>query len=666
MNKVRFNPFMNVMTSGRNFGSRDEATMDTMVRYILLNSMIFLGGTLLFLFGFESLRSGAHAQGTFDLAMGFMTLVAFVVLRTNAPFVISGLLTVIPYMMLCGFLAVSGGVQGSGVLWIFSFPLLAIFLLGMKAGTALAIVLLAGVVAAVYVPGVSPMTFHPSFAHRTVGVYVLVLVCTMVYERTKIAKDQWVARLTRELKSERDEIAAMKDNLKTGLFLMDRDYVIQPQYSRALEGIVGEAALSGRNFLDLLKNSVQEKERETLRDYFEMVFNKSYDAQMLEDINPLHEFTYVGIASGETKTLRCTFAPIDRDDGLSYILGTIDDQTRETELRQQLSEEEGKRQEEMKALFEVIHVEPRVLNDFISDAEYEFDRINAAMKDKTKAAPDVVSEIYQGVHAIKSNAVILGLSSFSTKLHQLEDEIRDLREHADVSFQEILHITVELDKLMTIKDGFKGLIHKILSFNTGESRMQEEHVIVQSLQRVIDKASADLGKKARLTIRSIDPRAIERAPRRVVKDVLVQLVRNAMYHGIESPLDRASSGKEEEGSVSLSIGITGDRIEIALADDGKGLDFHAIGAKARDLGLISEPALLSDRNALLQVLFSPGFSTAKSASMHAGRGVGLSYVRDRVREMKGSIRIQSEDGKGTTFRVTLPAERASREVGQTA
>ncbi len=666
MNKVRFNPFMNVMTSGRNFGSRDEATMDTMVRYILLNSMIFLGGTLLFLFGFESLRSGALAQGTFDIAMGFMTLVAFVVLRTDAPFILSGLLTVVPYMMLCGFLAVSGGVQGSGVLWIYSFPLLAIFLLGMRVGTALAFVLLAGVVAAVYVPGVSPMVFHPSFAHRAVGVYVLVLACTMVYERTKIAKDQWVARLTRELKSERDEIAAMKDNLKTGLFLMDRDYVIQPQYSRALEGIMGEAALSGRNFLDLLKNSVQEKERETLRDYFEMVFNRSYDARMLEDINPLHEFAYVGIASGETKTLRCTFAPIDRDDGHSYILGTIDDQTRETELRQQLSEEEGKRQEEMRALFEVIHVEPRVLNDFIADAEYEFDRINAAMKDKARAAPDVVSEIYQGVHAIKSNAVILGLSSFSTKLHQLEDEIRDLREHADVSFQEILHITVELDKLMTIKDGFKSLIHKILSFNSGESRMQEEHVIVQSIQRVIDKAAADLGKKAKLTIRSIDPRAVERAPRRIVKDVLVQLVRNAMYHGIEAPDVRASSGKEEEGSVSLSIGLAGDKIEIALTDDGKGLDFTAIGAKARDLGLISDPALLTDRNSLLQVLFSPGFSTAQSASMHAGRGVGLSYVRDRVRELKGAIRIQSEDGKGTTFRVTLPAERATREVERTA
>ncbi len=662
MEKVRMNPFMNVMTSGRTFASRDESVMDTMVRYILLNSMIFLGGTLLVVFGIESIKAGAHTQGLFDLTMAMMTLIAFVVLRTNAPFIISGFLTVIPYMMLCSFLALSGGVQGSGVLWIYSFPLLSIFLLGMRAGTVLSIVLSGVVATAVYVPGVAAIAFQPSFAHRTVGVYILVLVCTLVYERTKVAKDQWVARLTKELKAERDQIATMKDNLKTGLFLMDSDYRVQPQYSRALEDILGERELAGRSFLDLLKNSLQDKECETLRDYFTMVFNRSFDAQMLEDINPLHEFTYVGFASGETKTLRCSFSPIDRDDGLVYILATVDDQTREAELEQQLSLEESKRQEEMRALFEVIHVEPRVLNDFIVDAEYEFERINETLKDKSRPAPELIAEIYQGVHAIKSNAVILGLESFSTKLHKLEDEIRDLRDHIDVSFQEILHITVELDKIMSIKDGFKDLIHKILSFNVGDNRLQEEHVLIQSVQRVVDKAASDLGKKACLVVKSVDSRAIERAPRRVLKEVLIQLARNAMYHGIESPDDRARKGKTEQGRISVTISMSNDQIEVTLADDGRGLDFDSIRIKAESMGLLGANAREADRNSLLQVLFAPGFSTAASANMHAGRGVGLSLVRERIRECKGSIRIHSEDDKGTSFRVILPAERVPESV----
>jgi len=503
------NFFLNIMTSGKPLFSRDEATMDTMVRYILLNSMIFLGCTLLIIFGYESMKRGAVYQATFDFSMAGMTLLAFVILRTAAPYIISGFLTVVPYMLLCTFLAISGGPQGSGVLWAYSFPLLSIFLLGMKPGTILSILLLFGLSAALFVPDLSPVVFHRSFALRTVGVYLLVLVCTMVYEQTKITKDRWVARLTRTLEAERDEMATMKDNLKTGLFLMDREYIIQPQYSRAMEDVFSETALSGKNFLDLLSSSIQEKEKETLRDYFTMVFNRSFDSQMLEDINPLYQLEYTSNSTGDEKFLRCNFVPIDRDDGKVYILGTVEDQTREVELRRQLDEEETRRQDQMRAMFEVIHVEPRVLNDFIIDTEYEFSRINDLLKDKTNAASLVVNEIYQGVHAIKSNAVILGLESFAKKVHALEDEIRDVRDHIDVSFQEILHITVELEKIMKLKDGFKDVIAKIMAFNASEGRLKEEQVLIQTLERVVQKAGSDSGKKASLVVRKIDSHALE-------------------------------------------------------------------------------------------------------------------------------------------------------------
>jgi two-component system chemotaxis sensor kinase CheA len=654
--KKRGNFFLNIMTSGKPLFSRDEATMDTMVRYILLNSMIVLGCTLLVIFGYESMQRGAVYQAAFDFSMAGMTLVGFVILRTAAPFIISGFMTVIPYMMLCTFLAISGGPQGSGVLWAYSFPLLSIFLLGMKSGTVLSILLLGGLSAALYVPGLSPVEFHPAFAFRTVGVYILVLVCTMVYEQTKVTKDRWVARLTRTLEAERDEMATMKDNLKTGLFLMDKDFVIQPHYSRSMESVLSETNLSGKNFLDVLSNSVQGKEKETLRDYFTMVYNKSYDAQMLEDINPLYQFNYISVTHAEEKYLRCSFVPIDRDDGNVYILGTVDDLTREVELRRQLDEEENRRQDQMRAMFEVIHVEPRVLNDFIIDTEYEFDRINELLKDKSNAAAHVTNELYQGVHAIKSNAIILGLESFAAKVHKLEDEIKVLREHADVSFQEILHITVELDKIMKLKDGFKDIIGKIMAFNMSEGRLREEQVLTQTLQRVVDRAGTDMGKKAKLTIKKLDPTAIVAGPRRVMKEVLMQLVRNAMYHGIEKPDMRIAQGKGEAGVITLSIQVVSDKIVIQLSDDGNGLDFEKIHRKALEKALIPSSTALDDKNALMQALFCAGFSTAESADMHAGRGIGLNLVRDRVKECHGSIKLQSDTGKGTTFRIYLPLE----------
>jgi two-component system chemotaxis sensor kinase CheA len=656
MAKKSGNIFFNIMTSGKRLEGRDESQMDVLVRYILLNFLIFMGGSLLFGFGITNLQAGELAKGLFDIGMGVMAIVGFIVLRTNAPFLISALLTVVPYMGLCMFFVQTGGARGSGILWIYSFPMMAVFLLGMRGGIALSLMLFVYTALGVFIPGFTERSYPVEYAYRVVGVYILVLACTVVYEYIRLTKDKWVAKLTKSLKAERDEMAAMKDNLKVGLFLMSDDYVIQPQYSRALESVLSESDLSGKNFLDLLRSSIQQKERETLTDYFAMVFNRAYDAQMLEDINPLHQFTYVHAASDERKILRCSFSPITREDGKTYVLATVQDQTREVELQNQLAAEEEKRAEEMRALFEVIHVEPRVLHDFIEDTEYEFGRINDILKDESRSSHDVMVDIYQSVHAIKSNAVILGLESFATKLHALEDEIRVLREQPDVAFGDILHITVEIDALMKVKDGFRDLIERIATFNMGEKKMQEEYVLVQTLERTIERAGSDLGKKAKLVVKGIDPSAISNGPRRAMKEILMQLVRNAVYHGIEDAGSRSSSGKDAVGNISLSIETVNDAIVIRLTDDGRGLDFNAIRDKASKLNLITDPAQLSDKNALTQVLFAPGFSTAESADMHAGRGIGLNLVRDRVKELKGSIKLHSEDGKGTTFLISIPAE----------
>lgn len=647
---------MNIMTSGQNFDRNDLSQMDMTVRYILLNSMIFLGGSLLFLFGYQSLAVGAVVQGYFDIAMGIITLIAFVLLRTRVPYIISGFLTVVPYMILCGFLAHSGGVQGSGVLWGYSFPLLAIFLLGMRFGTLLSVLLGSFVAAAVFVPGFSSVEFHRSFALRTIGVYILVLVCTMVYELTKINKDRHLAALNRSLKAERDEIAVMKDNLKDGIFLMDKELIIQPSFSPAMSSIMACEGLEGQNFLELLRNSIPQKERETLQDYFGMVINQSFDAEMLEDINPLQEFRYINAENSEERTLSCSFAPVARADGTIYILGTVKDQSREAELAQQLSEEENKRQEEMRALFEVIHVEPRVLNDFIEDTEYEFERVNEILKDKARSSHSVMVDVYQAVHAVKSNAVILGLSNFSTKLHEVEREIAALREKKDISFQEILHITVELDKILKAKDHFRTLVDKIRSFKFGEGRLQDQFVLVQTLEKVVEKTSNDLGKKARLEVVQLDPLALESGSRRILKEVLVQLVRNAMYHGIEQPQRREQAGKPPVGQIGLSLVCDGDKIVASLTDDGNGIDFAKIHSKAISRGVIPQETDPGDRATLIKALFAPGFSTAETADMHAGRGIGLNLVRDRVREAKGAIRVHSEEGKGTRFQITIPME----------
>jgi two-component system chemotaxis sensor kinase CheA len=362
--------------------------------------------------------------------------------------------------------------------------------------------------------------------------------------------------------------------------------------------------------------------------------------------------------NGTEKNLRSNFATVDRGRGNVFILGTLEDVTAAKELERQLAEEEGKREEEMKALFQVIQVEPRVFGDFLEDTEYEFDRINDILKNQKLSGKDAMVMIYQSVHAIKSNALILGLENFSGKLHELENKIRKLREVDDVPFEEVLHITVELESIMREKDRFRDIIGKIESFRGTGGRRQDRFVLIETLTKACEKASEALHKKTKFIVDDLDGEILEHGPRRVIKEILTQLVRNSAYHGIETPEDRRAAGKESEGSVRLVLKHVEDKINIKLSDDGRGLDFEKIRKKALSSKVLKNEEEAGDRAKLLSAIFAPGFSTAEVADLHAGRGIGLNLVRERIKDLKGTIKVQTESGKGTSFVMIIPYEPA--------
>jgi two-component system chemotaxis sensor kinase CheA len=456
--------------------------------------------------------------------------------------------------------------------------------------------------------------------------------------------------------AERDEIAAMKDSLKIGLFFMNRDFIIQDNYSRYLEELISEKELYGKQFLEILSLSVTTKELDAIKDYFEMVFDRTFDQSTLDDINPLRELHYVG-KKGDRKIFQCEFITVERGKGQTFILVTIYDITAKVELQQRLLEEETRRQEEMRSLFELIQVDPNVFNDFLGDAEYEFTRIDETLKNDHLSTHEALVEVYQSVHAIKSNAVILGLNTFGEKVHGLESKIKKLREsETEVPFDDMLHLTVEIEKIAQEKDGFKGIIEKINSFKVaGAGQKQNQYVLIESLSKTTSKASADMGKVIQFVANDIDSEAIDKGPRRVMKEVLMQLIRNSVVHGIETPEERVAKGKSETGVIKLSIKTNGKEIHVRLMDDGRGLDFAKISKKALGLKMI-KPEDANNKGVLLNTIFSPGFSTADDEGMHAGRGIGLNLVRDRVRDIKGTIKLQTEQNKGTVFNIFIPLD----------
>lgn len=138
-----------------------------------------------------------------------------------------------------------------------------------------------------------------------------------------------------------------------------------------------------------------------------------------------------------------------------------------------------------------------------------------------------------------------------------------------------------------------------------------------------------------------------------IGDPLMHMVRNAADHGIESPAERIAVGKPPEGNITLRAFHQGGNIYIELKDDGRGLDRQAIRRKAIERNLVREEDSLSNQE-IENLIFLPGFSTAKQITDVSGRGVGMDVVRRNVEALQGSVSIQSEMGSGSTVTIRLP------------
>jgi two-component system chemotaxis sensor kinase CheA len=135
---------------------------------------------------------------------------------------------------------------------------------------------------------------------------------------------------------------------------------------------------------------------------------------------------------------------------------------------------------------------------------------------------------------------------------------------------------------------------------------------------------------------------------------LAHLIRNAVDHGVETPGERSTSGKPEEGSVSIEVAPDQDHVVIKVSDDGQGIDFDKIKSKAVSMGLNQEKLQLLEHTELFELIFLNGLTTQENANTISGRGVGMDIVKESVSELNGSIKINSTPGVGTEFIITIP------------
>ncbi|HEY2394399.1 MAG TPA: Hpt domain-containing protein [Rudaea sp.] len=184
------------------------------------------------------------------------------------------------------------------------------------------------------------------------------------------------------------------------------------------------------------------------------------------------------------------------------------------------------------------------------------------------------------------------------------------------------------------------------------TRMVPFDSLVPSLRRTLRQAAQELNKRAQLKVEGaqgeMDRNLLER-----MKAPFEHMMRNALAHGIETPEERLVAGKPLDGTVGIQVSREATEVVLRVSDDGRGLDRDAIRRKAIERGLLKPDVQLSDRD-LYGFILETGFSTAETVTQLAGRGVGMDVVHSEIKQLGGSLAIDSTHGTGTTFVIRLP------------
>ncbi|MGE4296867.1 MAG: Hpt domain-containing protein [Desulfovibrionaceae bacterium] len=236
--------------------------------------------------------------------------------------------------------------------------------------------------------------------------------------------------------------------------------------------------------------------------------------------------------------------------------------------------------------------------------------------------------------------LIINRNRFSMLARQLEEGVP---ENVPQIAQDLVETT---DAMARISDDLQDTIMNV--------RMVPVSTVFSRFPRLVRDLSRKSGKNVEL-ITEGEETELDKSVVEVIGDPLVHLIRNSVDHGVESADVRAAAGKSEVGKVWLRAYHKGNSVAIEIEDDGKGIDPDKMREVAIRKGVITpeEAKALDDREAR-ELIFAPGFSSAEVITDISGRGVGMDVVRTNIKNLKGTVAIASEVGKGTTFTLSLP------------
>jgi HPt (histidine-containing phosphotransfer) domain-containing protein/PAS domain-containing protein len=484
-------------------------------------------------------------------------------------------------------------------------------------------------------------------------------------------------RQEESLQLARQQTTDILRTVKDGLFLLDQNLVIGTAYSAALETLFQRTDFAGLAFESLLKNVVSEKTLATALKFVTILWSERTNEKLVKSINPLGEVEVhldVGRGRFETRYLQFEFHRVRVDGKITQVLVSVSDVSARVDLARELQSSQSQAQAQVDTLLGILHIDPAQLASFLSDSNAAMKMINAVLREPAREEGvfrKKLDTLFRQAHAVKGEAAALGLSSIESRAHSFEDDLKSLREKSDLSGNDFLPLVIKLDDLLTHLQSVGELVSRLSRLQPvalevphtttdviagGTRSIDRSDGLVSALQQLAERVAKEHKKEAALQCIGFD--AVPEQYRRIVKDVSIQAVRNAIVHGIEAPSARLAAGKLAQGQVRLTFQSLGDGgYKFSVEDDGQGLATERIKEVALEKGFVTpEQADGLDAKQIYSLLFKAGFSTVENATKDAGRGVGMNLVADLMHEVGGRVGVATARGRFTRLTVTLPPQ----------
>ena len=456
---------------------------------------------------------------------------------------------------------------------------------------------------------------------------------------------------------EKGEYLSILDNVSDGLILIDKNGTISPYHSASIKTLFGINDVSGKNFKELLNTRIPENIITVIDEFIEIAFDRKHNFRTVEKMNPVSEIELSfdnldGVFS--IKYFQFIFKRVIKNSQIEKLMIIVRDVTRQRELAREIEDSTRKSAVEMELFYKILHIDPASMNDFLVSVKIDLSEINSALSDSALGYRERLNEIFRRIHAVKGDADMLGLDFIAEKAQSMETAVSDALRTASESNDVFLSLTLKLGDIREIFTKTETLLIKWKNTHA-DTNADPQSFLPRALSGLAERLSERHKKSVTLDFDSTELNDIPSGVFKNIKDILVQLVRNSIFHGIESSEERAAKNKNSQGRISIQAVKKNGSLTIRYFDDGAGLNSDKIKKTALAKKLITEKDLsIMKEKDIFALVFKPEFSTADSVNKTAGRGVGMNLVKSIVTGLKGKLALRSKKDESLEFEIQIP------------